>query len=195
VNLADRPAWTTASQDAYNMLQMALAVQCKLRTSGLSALPNKTIAMRIGLHTGPVIGGIIGIKCPRYQLFGPNVDLVMAIEPAADPTGVVVSAAFYTLFCKRYTHNSKPHWRARIESAANRAALIDSTEHYLRQPASPAGCSDVTVCTTGSNLDGTIRHYLEEEAHGTLGVFKVQREILSPLRRELLSSPPGRRLG
>ena len=171
------------------MLQMALAVQRKLRTSGLSALPNKTIAMRIGLHTGPVIGGIVGIKCPRYQLFGPNVDVVMAIEPAADPAGVVISAAFYKLFCNRYSHTYKPHRRAHMVPAASCAADIDSTEYYVRHATSPIrSCSDAT---SGTNMDGTIRQYLEEETHGALGVFKIRREASSPQCRQL-PSPPAR---
>ena len=85
-------------QDAYNLMQMALAVQHKLRTQGLLVLGSTKVEMRISLHCGPVIAGIVGVKNPRYHLFGPNVDAVMALEAAGDPQGVVVSNAFHELF-------------------------------------------------------------------------------------------------
>ena len=44
---------------------MALAVQDSLRERGLPALPGRDIRMRIALHCGPAIAGIVGIKSPR----------------------------------------------------------------------------------------------------------------------------------
>jgi len=171
------------------MLQMALAVQHILRVKGLSALPGKHIAMRIGLHTGPVIGGIIGIRCPRYQLFGPNVDLVMAIEPAASTAGVVVSAAFHGLFFSRYQRNV-PEKKRKLPPIDPRD--IDRTMPR-NHPISPASCLNGSEYTTGGSLDGTIRTYLEEESDGALGVVRVEREASSPLRKEASSSPLQRR--
>ena len=137
--------------------------------------------MRIGLHTGPVIGGIIGIRCPRYQLFGPNVDLVMAIEPAASTAGVVVSAAFHELFFQRY------HQRKALERQLPPVDIggdLDRTMPRNRTlPTSPTSCLSGSEHTAGSNLDGTIRTFLEEEAHGVLGVVRVERESRSPIRQ------------
>jgi len=89
-------------EDAYNLLQMALAIQRKLRVSGLEALGTSEVRMRVALHCGHAVAGIVGVKTPRYHLFGPHVDAVMALEAAGDASGVVVSSAFHELFFSEY---------------------------------------------------------------------------------------------
>jgi hypothetical protein len=53
--------------------------------------------MRVALHVGRCIGGIVGRQNPRYHLFGPQVDIVMKLEPCGTTAGVVVSSAFAAL--------------------------------------------------------------------------------------------------
>ena len=55
------------------------------------------IRMRVALHVGRCVGGIIGRQNPRYHLFGPQVDIVMKLEPCGTTAGVVVSRAFAAL--------------------------------------------------------------------------------------------------
>ena len=43
--------------------------------------PNlKTLDMRIGIHTGKIVGGIIGSKVVRYDIFGNNVLIANKME-------------------------------------------------------------------------------------------------------------------
>ena len=51
-----------SGHEAFALLQMALAVQDSLRERGLPALPGRDIRMRIALHCGPAIAGIVGIQ-------------------------------------------------------------------------------------------------------------------------------------
>lgn len=36
--------------------------------------------MRIGIHSGPVMAGIVGIRVPRYSLFGNTTTLANQLE-------------------------------------------------------------------------------------------------------------------
>ncbi len=52
---------------------------------------------RIGIHSGPVIGSIVGIQKYVYDIFGPGVNLASRIEGFADPMKIAVSEQSYEM--------------------------------------------------------------------------------------------------
>ncbi|XP_053543277.1 guanylate cyclase soluble subunit alpha-2 isoform X2 [Ictalurus punctatus] len=57
----------------------------------------KPIKLRIGIHSGSVLAGVVGVKMPRYCLFGNNVTLASKFESGSQPRCINVSPTTYQL--------------------------------------------------------------------------------------------------
>lgn len=75
--------------DATGALQFALGVIRDV--ASLSAERDLGIGIRAGLHTGPVIGGVIGSERAIYDYWGDTMNTAARLEAAARPNGVAVS--------------------------------------------------------------------------------------------------------
>lgn len=78
----------------------ALAVQAAVkRIVGESGYP---IDIRIGIHVGPVIAGVIGRRRPAFDCWGESVNLASRLESSAPRGGILVSETTYWRLRERF---------------------------------------------------------------------------------------------
>jgi len=53
------------------------------------------LKVRIGIHTGPVVGGVIGSNRLSYDYWGDTMNIASRLQGAAPPNGIAVSEATY----------------------------------------------------------------------------------------------------
>lgn len=58
-----------------------------------------SLKVRVGIHSGPVVGGVIGSTRLAYDYWGHNVNVASRIQGAANPNEIAVTSAVYFM-CK-----------------------------------------------------------------------------------------------
>ncbi len=84
-----------ASRGADSHAALGFARELVGALEGLDAETGLALKVRIGIHTGPVVGGVIGSTRLAYDYWGDTMNIASRLQGAAPDNGVAVSEATY----------------------------------------------------------------------------------------------------
>lgn len=71
---------TNGIRHAAEIASMSLHLLSAMVDFKIRHMPDVRLQLRVGMHTGPVVAGVVGVKMPRYCLFGDTVNIASRME-------------------------------------------------------------------------------------------------------------------
>ena len=177
---------TADTHHALRMCELSLAARDALRAF-TPAHDSTPVRMRFGVHSGKVVGGVVGLKkMPRFHIYGQTVSTAGAMEQAAEPMTICMSA---------------DTWRSVKENDEWAVPKFDVRRIGRQQrPTTAGGNGSSSIKSGGTSSGGDDSHRSEDgsddedEADGGGGISKrlVMYELVS--RKAMADEQEGQRM-
>jgi adenylate cyclase len=107
---------------AENAAHFALSIQAEIQK--MISETGYPIALRVGLHIGPVFTGVVGVRRPSFDCWGEAVDLASGLEGRAPPGGILISDSAYDRLKSKFATSPVRHIELKGVIGRNRVRLL-----------------------------------------------------------------------
>ncbi|CAF1395238.1 unnamed protein product [Rotaria magnacalcarata] len=92
---------------AREIARLSLALLNAVLNFRIRHRPDKKLLLRIGIHSGPCVAGVVGLKMPRYCLFGDTVNTASRMESNGEALRIHLSSSTKSILEKFGTFELK----------------------------------------------------------------------------------------
>lgn len=132
----------------------------------------KPWGLRIGIHTGEIIAGVVGIKRFAYDIWGDSVNIASRIEEASEIGKVNISGATYQLVKEFFVCE----YRGKVK-AKNKGNIDMYFVHGIR--------AELSVNGEGIVPNNLFQKYVDLHIYSGINYRKAEKYIVSRLEKEL----------
>lgn len=87
-----------------------------------------TFEMRVGIHTGQVMAGVVGNERMQFDVFGDNVNIASRFESSGEPGRINISEATYCLAKSHFTFEKRGLISLKNKEAMEAYFVVDERE-------------------------------------------------------------------
>ncbi|XP_059146361.1 atrial natriuretic peptide receptor 2-like [Physella acuta] len=143
-------------------MALLLLEAIKLKRFKIQGSNNTTLKIRIGIHSGPCCAGVVGLKMPRYCLFGDTVNTANRLESTGEALKIHCSADTKKILDKLGGYHLEERGYTEMKGKGSLLTyflLSEDQNHRYRRLSRYKRSGNTSRCVSASNLDYSGKSY------------------------------------